>query len=75
MARGFLNAAAMIERGELAGIVKKRYAGWQSKLGSAILEGKVTLEAVADGAVAEAIQPQPRSGRQELIENILGRYV
>ena len=34
-----------------------------------------TLEAVADGAVAEGIQPQPRSGRQELIENILGRYI
>jgi xylose isomerase len=75
VARGFLNAAAMIERGELAGIVKERYAGWQGELGSAILDGKMTLEAMADGAVAEGIQPQPRSGRQELIENILGRYI
>src|SRR5215472_10010534 len=31
VARGFLNAAAMIERGELAGIVKERYAGWQGE--------------------------------------------
>ena len=75
VARGFLNAAAIIERGELAGIVKERYAGWQGELGGAILKGKMTLAAVADGAVAEGIEPKPRSGRQELIENILGRYI
>lgn len=75
VARGFLNAAAMIERGELAGIVKNRYAGWQSELGRAILDGKMTLEAVSDGAVADGVAPRARSGRQELIENILGRYV
>jgi xylose isomerase len=75
VARGFLNAAAMIERGELAAIVKERYAGWQGELGRAILDGKTTLEALSDGAVAEGIAPKPRSGRQELIENMLGRYL
>jgi hypothetical protein len=30
---------------------------------------------LSDGAVAEGITPQPRSGRQELIENRLGRYL
>jgi len=75
VARGFLNAAAMIEQGKLAGMVKERYAGWQGELGRAILDGKMTLEAVSDGAVAEGVAPQPRSGRQELIENILGRYI
>jgi xylose isomerase len=75
VARGLLNAAAMIERGELAAIVKQRYAGWQGDPGRAILDGKATLEALSDGAVAESIAPQPRSGRQELIENLLGRYL
>jgi len=70
-----LNAAAMIEGGQLAEIVKERYAGWQGELGRAILDGKMTLEAVSDGAVAESITSQPRSGRQELIENLLGRYL
>ena len=51
VARGLLNAAAMIERGELAEIVKERYAGWQGELGRAILDGKMTLEALSDGAV------------------------
>ena len=75
VARGLLNAAAMIERGELAEIVKQRYAGWQGDPGRAILDGKMTLEAVSDGALAEGVAPQPRSGRQELIENMLGRYL
>jgi len=39
------------------------------------LDGKMTLEALSDGAVAEDVSPQPRSGRQELIENTLGRYI
>ena len=75
VARGLLNAAAMIERGELADIVKQRYAGWHSDSGRAILDGKMTLETVSDGAVAEGIAPHPRSGHQELLENITARYI
>jgi xylose isomerase len=75
VARGLLNAAAMIEGGELAGMAKERYAGWQGNLPQAILAGEETLESVADGAVAENIQPMPRSGKQELLESILARYV
>jgi xylose isomerase len=75
VARGLLNAAAMIERGELANIVKQRYARWQGELGRAILAGKMTLESISDGAVAEGIDPRPQSGHQELIENITARYI
>jgi xylose isomerase len=75
VARGFLNAAAMIERGELAKMLEGRYAGWHSERGRAILDGKMTLEALSDAAVAEGINPAPRSGRQELIENVLNRYI
>ena len=75
VAHGFLNAAAMIEREQLAEMVTERYAGWQGELGRAIIDGKMTLEALSDGAVAEGITPRPRSGRQELIENMLGRYL
>ena len=75
VARGLLNAAALIERKELATIVEDRYAGWRGDLGRSILEGSMTLEALSDEAVAEGVAPQPRSGRQELIENTLGRYI
>src|SRR5262249_18460017 len=75
VARGLLNAAAMIERGELAKVVTDRYAGWQSDPWRAILAGQSTLEAVSDAAVSENVNPQPRSGRQELIENLVSRYI
>ena len=75
VARGLLNAAAMIERAEFKKVVDDRYAGWRGGLGRSILDGKMTLEAVADGAVADGVAPKPRSGRQELIENTIGRYL
>ena len=75
VARGLLNAAAMIDRGDLAAIVQQRYAGWQGAAGRAILAGEMTLEAVSDAAVADGVDPRPRSGRQELIENIVSRYL
>jgi xylose isomerase len=73
IARGLLNAVAMIEAGELAGFVKDRYAGWQTETGQAMLNGKMTLESVSDAALAEGIAPKPKSGRQEYLENIISR--
>jgi len=75
VARGLLNAAAIIEGGEAGAMLKERYAGWDGKIGKAILEGRESLASVADGAVAEGVAPKGRSGRQELLENIFARYI
>jgi xylose isomerase len=75
LARGLLNAAAMIEGGELAGLVKDRYAGWQNADAQAMLSGKMNLETISDAAVAASIDPHPRSGRQEYVENLVSRYI
>ena len=74
LARGLLNAAAMLEGRELENRVAARYAGWRQDPGRALLSG-MTLAEIADTALAEGITPAPRSGHQELAENILGRYV
>jgi xylose isomerase len=75
IARSLINATAMIEGGELAGFVKDRYAGWESESGQAMLNGKMTLESISDGALADGVSPRPKSGRQEYLENIITRYV
>ncbi|MBA4306555.1 MAG: xylose isomerase [Sphingopyxis sp.] len=75
LARSLLNAAAMIEGGELDAVVKDRYAGWQSADAQAMLSGATNLEAISDAAVAAKIDPQPRSGKQEYVENIVSRYI
>jgi xylose isomerase len=40
-----------------------------------MLSGKRTLEEVAERVVAEKIEPEPKSGRQEYLENVVNRYV
>jgi xylose isomerase len=75
LARGLLNAAAMIEGGELAGVVTDRYAGWQGAEAQAMLAGKMDLVSISDAAVAAGIDPHPRSGRQEYVENLVSRYI
>ncbi|MEQ1640227.1 MAG: xylose isomerase [Novosphingobium sp.] len=75
LARSLLNAAAMIEGGEMAALVKNRYAGWQQADAQAMLTGKLSLESISKDAVAAGINPQPRSGRQEYAENLVSRYI
>lgn len=74
LARGLLAAAAMIEDGGLDRALAERYAGWEADEPRAILAGARDLEAVAAAAEA-APDPEPRSGRQERLENWVNRFV
>jgi xylose isomerase len=71
IARGLVNAAALIEKGELAGFVKDRYAGWQAPEAQAMLAGTQSLETISDSALASGVAPKPKSGRQEWLENVI----
>ena len=73
-ARALLNAAAMIEDGTLENFTKERYAGWSEGIGAKMLSGDVDLAGVADYALENNIQPQPKSGGQELLENYVTTY-
>jgi xylose isomerase len=75
LARSLLNAAAMIEGGELEAVVKDRYAGWNTAEGKALLAASANLEAISDAAVAAKIDPKPRSGKQEYVEGVVSRYI
>ncbi|PWC37745.1 xylose isomerase [Azospirillum sp. TSO35-2] len=74
-ARALLQAAAMLEDKALTAPLAERYAGWDSEEGRAILAGQRDLATLADRALATGVDPQPRSGRQEQLENIVNRYV
>jgi xylose isomerase len=75
LACSLLRAARMIEDGQLAALVQERYAGWDAALGRDILAGNKTLADLADLVHAQGIEPRPRSGRQEMFENLVNRYV
>ncbi|TIQ78096.1 xylose isomerase, partial [Mesorhizobium sp.] len=74
-ARGLKAAARMVEDKALSGPLAERYAGWNSAEAKAMLAGKRTLEEITERVVKKKIEPQPRSGRQELLENVVNRYV
>ena len=74
-ARGLKAAARMIEDRALSGPLEERYAGWESAEARAMLAEGATLEAISGRVLAGGIEPQPRSGRQEYLENVVNRYV
>lgn len=72
-ARGLKAAAAMLEDGGLEAALAARYAGWETPEASAMLAG--TLESVSERVLAENINPRPVSGKQEVLENYVNRFV
>ena len=65
----------MIADGALDGFLAERYAGWDRPEAQAMLSGARSLAEIADAAVAGNLDPQPRSGRQERLENLVNRYL
>ncbi|MBP7240630.1 xylose isomerase [Amaricoccus sp.] len=72
-ARALLSAAAMVEDGGLEKALAARYAGWESPEARAMLTSD--LETIAARVDREGLEPQPRSGRQEMLENWVNRFV
>ena len=68
-------AARLIEDGKYDAILAERYAGWNSPGAKAMLEAKSSLESIADRVARDRLEPRPRSGRQEYLENLLNRYL
>ncbi|MCK0196600.1 xylose isomerase [Ancylobacter sp. 6x-1] len=73
-ARGLLMAAKMVEDGALKAAVEERYAGWDGAEAQAMLGGGRSLDDIAARVEAEGLDPQPRSGRQERLENLFASY-
>ena len=72
-ARALKAAAALLENGALEDNRRTRYAGWDKPENKAMLNSDLaTIEARVR---AEGINPQPRSGRQERLENLWNRFV
>ncbi|MEM1302085.1 MAG: xylose isomerase [Pseudomonadota bacterium] len=72
-ARGLKAAAAMIENGGLEDALKARYAGWETPEAQAMLQSD--LASITDRVLSKGIDPEPRSGRQEALENYVNRFV
>ena len=73
-ARGLKAAARMVADKALSGPLEHRYRGWSKAEAKKMLAGS-SLDAIAERVVKDGINPQPESGRQEFLENVVNRYV
>ena len=72
-ARGLKAAAAMIEDGGLENALSRRYSGWKSPKAESMLGS--SLDDISARVLNEGINPEPQSGRQEILENYVNRFV
>ena len=73
MARGLLNAAAIVEESPIPQMLADRYASFDSGEGKRFEEGKMSLEDLVAYAKSHG-EPEQRSGKQEKYEAILALY-
>ncbi len=73
-ARGLLIADRILEDGELARFVSRRYASFDSGIGREIAGGQVDFHRL-DQYVIDQGEPVMQSGRQEYLENLINRYL
>ncbi|MET0173221.1 MAG: xylose isomerase [Agrobacterium vaccinii] len=74
-ARGLKAAAKMVEDKALSQPVADRYAKWDSADAQKLLRGELKLDEIAAMVERDNINPEPKSGRQEYLENVVNRYV
>ena len=75
MAKSLLVAQSIIDEGELDRRRDERYAGWDESSAPDILNGKVSLQQIHDDLIASGHEPEPVSGRQELLERLVARHI
>lgn len=68
-------AAAMVQNDKLQQFKDQRYAGWQQPFGQSVLSGGFSLASLAEHAFANELNPQAVSGRQELLEGVVNRFI
>jgi xylose isomerase len=74
-ARGLKIAAAIRAGGELAAFVKDRYSSWDSGIGADIESGQADFKALETYMLQKGEISPNGSGRQEMLENLINRYM
>lgn len=74
-AQGLKIAAAIRKDGLLKDIVKQRYASWDNGIGAEIEGGKANFESLEKYMLEKGDAAKNVSGRQEMIENLVNRYI
>ena len=74
-ARGLKIAAAIRVEGELDGFVKQRYSTWDAGIGAEMEAGKHDFASLEKYMLEKGEAAPNQSGRQEMLENLINRYL
>jgi len=74
-ARGLKIAAAIRAEGELDRLLTERYASWDAGIGAEIESGKASFATLEKYMKKKGEIAPNRSGRQEMLENLINRYL
>lgn len=74
-ARGLEIAAAIRADGVVQQMLKDRYSSWDAGIGAEIESGKADFSSLEKYMLSKGDIAPNRSGRQELLENIINRYL
>lgn len=73
-AKGLRVAAKLFEDNVFENIKKERYSSYKIGIGKKIIDGEIGFEELSDYAKKNGVK-ENKSGRQEMLENILNRYI
>ena len=71
---GLMAAASVIEDGTWTEFLEDRYADWDGEFGKWVMS-EASLADIADKVAAGGIDPKPKSGRQEYLENLINAHL
>ena len=74
-ARGLRIAADIRAEGELQAFVDSRYSNWTTGVGAEIESGKATFQSLEAYMLEKGEVDPNQSGRQEMVENLINRYL
>ncbi len=74
-AKGLKVAAAMRAGGALENFIRERYESWDSGIGAKVEAGEVGFAELEQYMLGKGEPAPNRSGRQELLENVVNRYL
>ena len=70
-AKTLIAVEKLINDNEFSKYINKRYENWSGDLGNFIHDSKTSLDIIHKKVIEDNIEPKPKSGQQEFLENLI----